>query len=115
MNLRQRALASLMNSDDEEKIKATARKMPLESDNSVRESELNWEDMVNDRDRMELLDPKNISSKEIDAIGETSKDLEKLNELIDAGLYLDRKDQKNKDDFKDFSTELLKRKINKRF
>lgn len=115
MNSRQRALASLMNSNDEEKIKATARKMPWESNNSVRESELNWEDMVNDRDRMELLDPKNITSKEVDALGESSKDLQKLNELIDAGLFLDRKDQKNKEDFKEFSTELLKRRINKLF
>lgn len=110
MNLRARALASLGNYEDDEKLKETAKKALME--NYSKGSENKWADVWNDQG-MSLLDPKNVRDKEEDAFGVQDKNLSNLNDLINAGMYFEDKKLKDEEDFKNFSNELLRKRINK--
>lgn len=112
MSMRKRALASLMSQNplEDEKVKDTARKMAMENFDDG--SELRWNDSMDDKGN-ELLVTKDFGDGEDNYLGESKKDLEKLQELIDIGDYSKNLDLKKGDEFKNFSKELLRRKIDK--
>lgn len=113
MSARKRALASLNLSQDEfenKKIGNTAKKMAMDSGDYVRPSEIRWDDSIDDEGN-ELLLTNQTSDDSSDYLGDTKEDFQKLNDLIHAGLFQENKDQEQRDKFKNFSKELLKKRI----